>query len=166
MNAMHLDQREINVSTQRLGVVRCDTLFENMLIPGTVPIFTAQDELDARVEQLQGFGPLEGLLGVVLFGLLSDLPGPPDFVAESPVFDLCQRTSVWLDHTADIAVCTNVVWLLVSVLPTEIGVVRVVLGIAVLKPSESCLLSAITVETSIDLDHFQPTFVQCAYACR
>lgn len=69
-----------------LGVA--DALFDHIGVPGRVAGFTAEDEDDAGVEQLEGFGPLEGLFGVGFLCHLADLPWSPHLVAESPVFDL------------------------------------------------------------------------------
>jgi hypothetical protein len=65
------------------------TLVEDVVVPGGVACFAAEDEGDGGVEQFEGFGPLVGLFGVVFFGELGDLPGAPAFIAEGPVFYLC-----------------------------------------------------------------------------
>jgi hypothetical protein len=44
--------------------------------------------VDGRVKQLQGFGPLPCFGSICFRGHLSDLPWPPGFVSEGPIFHL------------------------------------------------------------------------------
>lgn len=87
MNAVHINQASRRTSPQAVQV-KLDSLLEHIGIPKAVSRFTAQDELKARIEELEGLGPLVRLSRVLLLGRLLDLPGAPDLVAESPIFNL------------------------------------------------------------------------------
>jgi len=65
-----------------------NTLINHIEIPTTESVRPAEDELDRGIEQFERFGPLPCFVCVLLFCVFFDLPGAPDFVAESPVFDL------------------------------------------------------------------------------
>lgn len=58
-----------------------DADFEDLVIPGCVPGFAAEDEGYGWVEELEGFGPLGGGFGVVFCGHLADLPWAPHLCA-------------------------------------------------------------------------------------
>jgi hypothetical protein len=47
--------------------VPLDAFLEDVVVPGRVACLAAEDEGDGWVEQFEGFCPLVGLLGVVLF---------------------------------------------------------------------------------------------------
>lgn len=98
MNAVHVYQRRGSAPSQAMHI-KLDTLLNDVRVPRAETILTAKDELDGRIEQLDGFRPLVGFLGVVFFGHLADLPWAPGFVAERPVFDLwaCQQVHTWED---------------------------------------------------------------------
>lgn len=85
MYTMHLNQTPL--VSQRM-LIASDALLQNIVVPGTSSILTAENELDGGIEKLEGFRPLVRFFGVILFGELFHLPVAPAFVAESPVFDL------------------------------------------------------------------------------
>lgn len=88
VNAMHIHQPLCRTTPPQPMDVEADALLQNVRVPAAVARLAAQDELDGRVEQFEGLGPLVGLAGVFFLGELGDLPGAPDFVSEGPVFDL------------------------------------------------------------------------------
>jgi hypothetical protein len=88
VDRQHVHQLSASIPGHQRMVRRLDTLVDDMPIPAVGARHTAEDELDGRVEQLQGFGPLPRFEGVGFFCGFFDLPGTPDFVAYGPVFDL------------------------------------------------------------------------------
>lgn len=108
-------------------------MLEGVVVPGSGAVLTAENEDNAWVEEFEGFGPLEGFVGVGFFGHLLYLPRTPGFVAEGPVFDLYrlleERFWRWV-------IGTYIVGLLAAVLPAEVGVVRVSGAVAVFNPGQ------------------------------
>ena len=117
VDAVHVDQTGGHVTAETMQVVS-DTLFECVEVPLRVASLAAQDQLDRRIQELEGFRPLVCLLRIVLLGHHFDLPRTPGLVAESPVL--------------------HVVRLFPAVLATEVGVVCVSRRVAVLEPCQSC----------------------------
>ena len=87
MDAVHVDEGGGDAAAQAVGRP-LDAFFEHVVVPVAEAGFATQDQHDRGVDELEGFGPLGGFLGVVLFGRLLDLPGAPGLVAECPVLDL------------------------------------------------------------------------------
>ena len=125
MNTVHLDQATL--ITHRLHVV-VDALLQDMIVPATDTFTATQNELNRRVSQLEGLGPLVGNLCVVLLGHLSDLPCSPHLVADGPVL--------------------HIVGLLVAILAAEVGVVCVFTRVTVLDPCQCCHKSQLQVARS------------------
>lgn len=61
-------------------LVAGDALLQHVVIPAAGTVLTAQNQLDAGIEKLEGFSPLVRFFGVVFFGELLDLPVAPAFV--------------------------------------------------------------------------------------
>ena len=78
--------------------------------------FSAENEAEAGIEELQCFAPLEGFLGVVFWGHLLYLPWAPDLITQSPVFDIIR--------------------FFMTVLPPEVCVIGIPRPIAILHPSQ------------------------------
>lgn len=91
VNTVLINKTSSRTSAQAVNV-KLDALLDNISVPRAVACFAAENELDVGIEELDGFGPLVGLLGVVFLCHLADLPGSVHFVSEGPVFDL--RVSV------------------------------------------------------------------------
>lgn len=87
VDAVHVNQAGSSAAAKAMEI-KLDALVDDVLVPFAVARLAAEDELDGRVEQLDGLGPLVGLLGVVLLGQLADLPRAPALVAQRPVLDL------------------------------------------------------------------------------
>lgn len=91
VNTVLINKTSSRTSAQAVNV-KLDALLDNIGVPRAVACFATENELDVGIEELDGFGPLVGLLGVVFLCHLADLPGSVHFVSEGPVFDL--RVSV------------------------------------------------------------------------
>lgn len=94
-----------------------DALIKDIVIPFCVTFFSAENELDGRIKELESLGPLVGFLCVVFFGIGFDLPFAVNFVSEGPVL--------------------NVVGFQMAVFTPLVGPVGVLGAIAVFEPSKS-----------------------------
>ncbi len=112
----HLMALLLAVQVDRVVVHPRDALVEDVGVPVIVPMLAAEDKLDGRVEEPDGFRPLNRHRHVDLLRHLSDLPVTIDLVAQTPVF--------------------NIMRLLVPVTPTKVGVVGIRVAVAVLDPCQ------------------------------
>jgi hypothetical protein len=80
VDGVHVDEGFRGVAAEGVAVP-FHALVEYVVVPGGGSGFAAENEGDGGVEELEGFGPLVGLFGVVFFGELGDLPGAVAFVA-------------------------------------------------------------------------------------
>jgi hypothetical protein len=80
MDRVHINQALSVVATEAMDIPFY-TFLEDIIVPGGVPSFTAEDQGDGRVEELQGFSPLISAFCVVFLGELLHLPWAPAFVA-------------------------------------------------------------------------------------
>jgi hypothetical protein len=71
-----------------------DALTQHVMIPAGVASLAAQSQLQGAIQLVQGFCPLYGFGSVGFFSRLFNLPASPDFVAESPVFNLSERSKL------------------------------------------------------------------------
>lgn len=133
VNAMLINKTSSRTSAQTVNV-KLDTLLDDIRVPRAVACFTAENELDVGIEELDGFGPLVGFLGVVFLCHLADLPRSVHLVSEGPVFDL--RVLVMRQKKRGEGMA-YLVGLLAAVLTAEVGVVCWSVGVAVLNPCES-----------------------------
>lgn len=131
MNTVHIDQARRRATSQSVEI-KLDALLDDVRVPRAVARLTAEDELNAGIEKLDGLGPLVSLLCVVFLCHLADLPGTPHLVSEGPVLDLVMvlvmgKVKVWGMY---------IVRLFAAILTAEVGVVAVSVRVAVLDPSE------------------------------
>ena len=131
-------------------LMRLDALAQDIKIPRRHARDAAEDELQSGIEQLERFGPLPRFVRVLLFGVLFDLPGTPNFVADGPVFDLVVKGLKWVgkrrEGEMDGEDETYVPGFFAAVLAAEVGVVRVAFAVAVFDPGK-CLLGVSIVES-------------------